>query len=92
MGKTALAVSASFRIKIVLLDLTMEITNAAQMRKAIQSLTLAQKDKFILNIALFMFEDEGDTLNINKDISGGDFVAYVADRLSILNLTPEVLA
>ena len=68
----------------------MEITTAGQLRKAIQSLSSEQKEKFIFNVALFMFEDDNGTLNLEKEVGGSDCVAFVTDRLSTLCLTPEV--
>ena len=53
----------------------------------IHSVTLADRNDFIRDIVCFLFKD-GDTWNLDKDVSGADFVEWATGRLGEMGLTP----
>jgi hypothetical protein len=48
---------------------------------------LDTKNEFICDLVSFLFKD-GDTWNLDKDVSGADFVEWATVRLTEMGLTP----
>lgn len=50
---------------------------------------LSTKNDFICDLVSFLFKD-GDTWNLDKDVSGADFVEWATGRLTEMGLIPPV--
>lgn len=53
----------------------------------VYGVALSTKDDFIRDLVSFLFKDR-DTWNLDKDVSGADFVEWATGRLTEIGLTP----
>jgi hypothetical protein len=51
--------------------------------------SLGTKNDFIRELVCFLFKD-GDTWNLDKDVSGADLVQWATGRLTEMGLTPPI--
>lgn len=55
----------------------------------VYGVTMGAKNDFIRDLVCFLFKD-GDTWNLDKDVSGADLVEWATGRLTEMGLTPPV--